>query len=77
MLQHTKRKGPHFVDAFGYILPKCLAECKDSEAKTQIERMLDIWDSREVFHKHIISAMKYNLGMFNKSTSSLFQVSTM
>ena len=62
VLQHSKRKGPQFVDAFGLILPKCMSECKNTEAKSQIERMLDIWESREVFHKHIISAMKYSLG---------------
>ena len=39
-----------------------MSECKNTEAKSQIERMLDIWESREVFHKHIISAMKYSLG---------------
>ena len=64
VLQHSKRKGPQFVDAFGHILPKCMADYKDLESKAQIERMLDIWESREVFHKHIISAMKYNLGLF-------------
>ena len=63
VLQHSKRKGPQFVDAFGHILPKCMSECKNAESKSQIERMLDIWESREVFHKHIISAMKYNLGL--------------
>ena len=57
-----QRKGLQFVEAFGEILPPCVGQCREQES--QVERILDIWETREVFSKHVISAMKYHLGLF-------------
>ncbi|KAF7493169.1 Regulation of nuclear pre-mRNA domain-containing protein 1B [Sarcoptes scabiei] len=70
VIQNSRKKGPEFAKEFKSILPKCfelLAKEVDTPTIFSLDRLLKIWEERNIYDKKLLSEFKAILHAKHKS----------